>query len=194
MAPRSSPSGCNKQQLFNLCVKVPHCFRGGLPVRSVLAAALEPGRSRGGEVAPSRDSSASPQEEGRRSRAWGGQAEECEHVKVQKKETCGAGQRGIHLGSAWCWHSCLGTGRLQGPAQRGTDSSRVAARCWVSCHGQSLPLAARSSSCPFLVQLLITMQLVCSWLSALRFKLNVFLWLVNAATLLLVFLLILQIR
>lgn len=69
----------------------------------------------------------------------------------------------------------------------------LTARGWLPGAGFPAMGRARSSSCPFLVQLLITMQSFCSWLSAVRFKLNVFLWPVNAATLLLVFLLILQI-
>lgn len=67
----------------------------------------------------------------------------------------------------------------------------LTARGWLLGAGFPAMSRARGSSCPFLVQLLITMRSFCSWSSALRFKLNVFLWLVNAATLLLVFLLML---
>lgn len=156
MAPRSSPSGCNKQQLFNLLkchiASEEGCLFAPCWLQHLILVEVR-------EVALSRDSSTSPREEGRRSRAWGGQAEECERVEVQRKET---GQRGIHLGSAWCWHPCLGTGRLQGPAQRGTDGSRVAAGCWVSCHGQStgfeLPF-----SCPVANYHAIVLQLVVSF-------------------------------
>lgn len=77
-----------------------------------------------GAVAPSRDSSASPREEGRRSRARGGQAAERECVRVQGKEAGGVGGRGIRLGSARSrWAA-----RLQDPRRRRLPEEQRALR------------------------------------------------------------------
>lgn len=90
VAPRCFPNGRNKQDLFDLCVKMSPFFRGVAVCDnraawcSVLAVALgsgKPLRKEGGWLLPGILQAHWGQEVPRR---WDGAAEECERVKVQQ--------------------------------------------------------------------------------------------------------------